>query len=94
MPKVFLFPPEVKAGTLFPWPIDELDRIVPGVSANGAGENGQSNAAENGTAHIEVRSLQKNFGETKVLKDVNMSIGRGHIAVIIGGSGAGKTSPI
>jgi len=42
--------------------------------------------------HLEVRSLQKNFGETKVLTDVNMSIGRGHIAVIIGGSGAGKTT--
>ncbi len=42
--------------------------------------------------HIEVRSLQKNFGDTKVLTDVNMSIGRGHIAVIIGGSGAGKTT--
>ncbi len=42
--------------------------------------------------HLEVRSLQKNFGDTKVLVDVNMSIGRGHIAVIIGGSGAGKTT--
>ena len=35
--------------------------------------------------HIEVRSLEKTFGTTKVLTDVNMSIGRGHIAVIIGG---------
>ncbi|MEI9951402.1 MAG: ABC transporter ATP-binding protein [Pseudomonadota bacterium] len=42
--------------------------------------------------HLEVRSVQKNFGDTKVLTDVNMSIGRGHIAVIIGGSGAGKTT--
>lgn len=42
--------------------------------------------------HIEVRSLLKSFGDTKVLTDVNMSIGRGHIAVIIGGSGAGKTT--
>ena len=42
--------------------------------------------------HLEVRSLEKHFGETKVLADVNMSIGRGHIAVIIGGSGAGKTT--
>jgi phospholipid/cholesterol/gamma-HCH transport system ATP-binding protein len=39
-----------------------------------------------------VRALQKSFGETQVLADVNMSIGRGHIAVIIGGSGAGKTT--
>jgi phospholipid/cholesterol/gamma-HCH transport system ATP-binding protein len=48
--------------------------------------------APDGKPHIEVRSLQKSFGETKVLTDVNMSIGRGHIAVIIGGSGAGKTT--
>ena len=42
--------------------------------------------------HVAVTSLVKTFGETKVLTDVNMSIGRGHIAVIIGGSGAGKTT--
>lgn len=42
--------------------------------------------------HICVRSVQKSFGTTTVLTDVNMSIGRGHIAVIIGGSGAGKTT--
>ena len=52
-------------------------------------------AAESAAAegpHLEVRSLQKSFGDTQVLRDVNMSIGRGHIAVIIGGSGAGKTT--
>jgi len=41
---------------------------------------------------VQVRALQKTFGKTKVLTDVNMSIGRGHIAVVIGGSGAGKTT--
>ena len=41
---------------------------------------------------MQVRALQKTFGKTKVLTDVNMSIGRGHIAVVIGGSGAGKTT--
>jgi phospholipid/cholesterol/gamma-HCH transport system ATP-binding protein len=45
-----------------------------------------------GEPHIVVTSLTKSFGDTKVLTDVNMRIGRGHIAVIIGGSGAGKTT--
>lgn len=56
-------------------------------------ENGRpGNGAGGSEPHIEVRSLQKAFGDTKVLTDVNMRIGRGHIAVIIGGSGAGKTT--
>jgi len=54
-------------------------------------DQSQPPAAADGP-HLEVRSLQKSFGETTVLTDVNMSIGRGHIAVIIGGSGAGKTT--
>jgi phospholipid/cholesterol/gamma-HCH transport system ATP-binding protein len=55
-------------------------------------KDGVNGSAKGEEPHIEVRSLQKSFGETKVLTDVNMSIGRGHIAVIIGGSGAGKTT--
>ncbi len=64
------------------------------MSAEESHENGrpEPNFRPSSEPHIEVRSLQKNFGETKVLTDVNMSIGRGHIAVIIGGSGAGKTT--
>jgi len=63
------------------------------VSAKEPSKNGAAKPAEGaGGPHIEVRSLQKNFGDTKVLTGVNMSIGRGHIAVIIGGSGAGKTT--
>jgi len=63
------------------------------VSADQASTNGGLAAAGGAeAAHIQVRSLQKNFGDTKVLTDVNMTIGRGHIAVIIGGSGAGKTT--
>ncbi|MEP7048966.1 MAG: ABC transporter ATP-binding protein [Pseudomonadota bacterium] len=59
-------------------------------SKNGAAREPSQEKADG--PHVEVRSLQKNFGDTKVLTDVNMSIGRGHIAVIIGGSGAGKTT--
>jgi len=60
--------------------------------AEGSGQDLPQTPAEANGPHLEVRSLQKSFGETTVLSDVNMSIGRGHIAVIIGGSGAGKTT--
>lgn len=63
------------------------------VDAKEADKSDATQRAENSEGpHLQVRSLQKSFGETKVLRDVNMSIGRGHIAVIIGGSGAGKTT--
>lgn len=41
---------------------------------------------------IRVEELEKRFGETKVLTGVNLQVGRGEVAVIIGGSGAGKTT--
>ncbi len=42
--------------------------------------------------HIVVEDMQKKFGEFVALDDIEMTIGRGQIAVIIGGSGAGKTT--
>lgn len=44
------------------------------------------------SAHIAVEHLHKRFGAHTVLSDVNLAMGRGEIAVIIGGSGAGKTT--
>jgi len=52
----------------------------------------EHSAQVGGEPHIVVSALTKSFGDTQVLTDVNMHIGRGHIAVIIGGSGAGKTT--
>jgi len=42
--------------------------------------------------HIEVRGVSKSFGKKDVLKDIDLSFGRGQITVIIGGSGTGKTT--
>ncbi|MBK7582350.1 MAG: ABC transporter ATP-binding protein [Myxococcales bacterium] len=42
--------------------------------------------------HIVVRGLTKRFGDFEALSKIDMSVARGHIAVIIGGSGAGKTT--
>ncbi|MDO5388424.1 MAG: amino acid ABC transporter ATP-binding protein [Clostridia bacterium] len=41
---------------------------------------------------LEVKGLQKNFGELKVLKDVNISIDEGEVLVLIGPSGSGKST--
>lgn len=43
-------------------------------------------------ALLEVKSLQKSFGELKVLKDVNISIEEGEVLVLIGPSGSGKST--
>jgi phospholipid/cholesterol/gamma-HCH transport system ATP-binding protein len=42
--------------------------------------------------HIEVRNLTMAFGETVVMKDLDFSIQRGEIFVIMGGSGSGKST--
>lgn len=39
-----------------------------------------------------MQEVEKRFGDVSVLKGVNLSIGRGHVEVIIGGSGTGKTT--
>ena len=43
-------------------------------------------------ALLEVRNLEKTFGETKVLKQVSFSLEQGQVLVIIGASGGGKTT--
>src|ERR1700736_2098050 len=45
-------------------------------------------------ALIEARSLGKSFGPTPVLRDVNLSVGDGHGAAVIGANGAGKSTLI
>lgn len=47
---------------------------------------------EGGAPHIELRGISQRFGDNQVLSDVNLRIGRGEVAVVVGGSGAGKTT--
>lgn len=41
---------------------------------------------------IEIRHLQKTFGDHEVLKDINFTVNRGDVTCIIGSSGSGKST--
>lgn len=43
-------------------------------------------------ALLEVKNLQKSFGELDVLRDINLSIEEGEVLVLIGPSGSGKST--
>ncbi len=41
---------------------------------------------------IDVINLKKNFGESEVLKDINVTVNKGDIVVVLGPSGSGKST--
>ena len=41
---------------------------------------------------LEVKSIEKHFGPTRVLEDISFSMERGEVLSIIGSSGSGKTT--
>lgn len=43
-------------------------------------------------ALLEIKGLQKSFGDLKVLKDINISVEEGEVLVLIGPSGSGKST--
>jgi polar amino acid transport system ATP-binding protein len=43
-------------------------------------------------ALMEIKGLKKNYGDLRVLKDVNMTIDEGEVLVLIGPSGSGKST--
>ncbi len=55
------------------------------MAANGADGNA-------GAAHIEVRSLTMAFGDFVVMRNLNFTVRRGEVFVIMGGSGCGKST--
>jgi phospholipid/cholesterol/gamma-HCH transport system ATP-binding protein len=57
-----------------------------GVAAAGNG------AADEGAAHIEVRNLTMAYGSFVVMRDLNFTVRRGDVFVIMGASGCGKST--
>lgn len=43
-------------------------------------------------AYLEIENLQKSFGQTEVLKGIDLSLEKGEVLSIIGSSGSGKTT--
>ena len=54
------------------------------------GERSERAAGE--TPVIELGHVEKHFGELHVLRDINLSVGRGEVLVVIGPSGSGKST--
>src|SRR5262249_56074291 len=48
-------------------------------------------SAKSDLYQIRIRGLKKTFGTHEVLKGVDLDVERGHINVVIGGSGQGKS---
>ena len=51
-------------------------------------------SAGSATHMIEAHGVCKSFGETEVLKNVDLTVNRGEVVVVIGPSGSGKTTLI
>jgi polar amino acid transport system ATP-binding protein len=41
---------------------------------------------------LEIKNLSKSFGELEVLRDINISVSKGEVVVVIGPSGSGKST--
>ena len=54
----------------------------------------RADAPAGGERVIEIENLNKWFGDFHVLRDINMSVNRGEVVVVIGPSGSGKSTLI
>ena len=52
----------------------------------------QDSATEKNVPVIELRHVDKHYGDLHVLRDVSLSVGRGEVVVVVGPSGSGKST--
>ena len=57
-----------------------------------ASDGGERSSSAEGPVHIEVRGLTMAYGDLVVMRDLNFTIRRGDVFVIMGGSGCGKST--
>ena len=48
--------------------------------------------ATGGQSMVSIQHLEKSFGDTQVLRDVNIEVARGEVVVVLGPSGSGKST--
>ncbi|PVG80953.1 glutamate ABC transporter ATP-binding protein [Nocardioides gansuensis] len=53
---------------------------------------GQPAAAGHGSGLVEMRGVQKYFGQMQALKDIDLNVQKGEVVVVIGPSGSGKST--
>jgi glutamate transport system ATP-binding protein len=61
-------------------------------ASNDAPELSTGTQAAVGEPLVELRDVNKHFGALHVLKDINLSVDRGEVVVVIGPSGSGKST--
>ena len=52
----------------------------------------QDSAAEKNVPVIELRHVDKHYGDLHVLRDISLAVGKGEVLVVIGPSGSGKST--
>ena len=57
---------------------------------------GQTNEVkkEERPALLELRQIEKSFGDTRVLKGIDLTVGEGEFVTLLGSSGCGKTTTL